>query len=101
MTGPSEPVVMYSCTRYQGAEYPYLLDKTVRIIAVLKNALRGPLDSASYVAIRNERDLARAGGVTALDRVEVQAWMPEEERFSFLSCDARADDLACFSHLKR
>jgi len=46
--------------------------------------------------IDTEVDLARAGGVTANDRVAVQPWMPGVGRFSHVTSDARAVDLACF-----
>lgn len=49
----------------------------------------------------DEDDLERAGGVTADDRVEVQPWLAAEGRFSFVSSDPRAIDLACFASLKR
>jgi hypothetical protein len=50
--------------------------------------------------ITDEEDLVRRGGVTAGDRVEVQPWIEKEERFSFVSSDPRAVDLACFSDLE-
>ena len=74
----------------------------MRIIAVLKNALRADYDpdrDGQY--IRDEEDLERAGGVTADDRVEVQPWLAAEGRFSFVASDPRAIDLACFASLKR
>jgi hypothetical protein len=39
--------------------------------------------------------------VTADDRVEVQPWLAAEGRFSFVSSDPRAIDLACFASLTR
>jgi hypothetical protein len=38
----------------------------------------------------------RAGGVTAEDCIEVLPWLAAEGRFSFVSSDPRATDLACF-----
>ena len=89
-------------TTYDGAEHAYLRGHKVRIVAVLKNALRADYDpdrDGQY--IRDEEDLERAGGVTADDRVEVQPWLAAERRFSFVSSDPRAIDLACFASLKR
>lgn len=89
-------------TTYDGTEHAYLRGHKVRIVAVLKNALRADYDpdqDGQY--IRDEQDLARAGGVTADDRVEVQPWLAAERRFSFVSSDPRAIDLACFASLKR
>lgn len=89
-------------TTYDGTEHAYLRGHKVRIIAVLKNALRADYDpdrDGQY--IRDEEDLERAGGVTADDRVEVQPWLATEGRFSFVSSDPRAIDLACFASLKR
>lgn len=89
-------------TTYDGTEHAYLRGHKVRIVAVLKNALRADYDpdrDGQY--IRDEEDLERAGGVTADDRVEVQPWLAAERRFSFVSSDPRAIDLACFASLKR
>lgn len=89
-------------TTYDGTEHGYLRGHKVRIIAVLKNALRADYDpdqDGQY--IRDEEDLERAGGVTADDRVEVQPWLAAERRFSFVSSDPRAIDLGCFASLKR
>ena len=87
-------------TTYDGTEHAYLRGHEVRIVAVLKNALRADYDpdrDGEY--IRDEEDLERAGGVTADDRVEVQP--AAEGLFSFVSSDPRAIDLACFASLKR
>jgi len=89
-------------TTYDGTEHGYLRGHKLRIIAVLKNALRDDYDpdqDGQY--IREEDDLERAGGVTTDDRVEVQPWLAAEGRFSFVSSDPRAIDLACFASLKR
>ena len=79
-------------TTYLGKEHGYLRGYRVRIVAVLK---------ADGSFIKDEDDLARAGGVNADDRVEVQPWLEAERRFSFVTSDPRAVDLACFEHLKR
>jgi hypothetical protein len=89
-------------TTYDGTEHAYLRGHKVRIVAMLKNALRAdyePDRDGQY--IRDEDDLERAGGVTAEDRVEVQPWLAAEGRFRFVSSDPRAIDLACFASLKR
>lgn len=89
-------------TTYDGAEHGYLRGHKVRIVAVLKNALRtdyDPEEDRQY--IRDEEDLERAGGVTADDRIEVHPWLAAEGRFSFVSSDPRAIDLACLASLKR
>lgn len=73
---------------------------TVRIIGVIKGAASdayNPDEEGSYIT--DNESLARAGGVTASDRVEVQPWIEREGRFSFASSDARAVDLECFAHL--
>jgi hypothetical protein len=89
-------------TTYDGTELRYLRGHRVRIVAVLKNALRADYDpDHDGQHITDEDDLARAGGVTADDRVEVQSWLEAEGRFSFVSSDPRAIDLACFASLKR
>jgi len=43
--------------------------------------------------------LARCGGITKYDRVEVQPWIEREGRYSFVTSDPLAVDLACFQHL--
>jgi hypothetical protein len=58
-----------------------------------------PERDGSY--LRDEDEIARAGGVTADDRVEVQPWLEGGQRWSFVCSDPRAVDLACFRHLTR
>lgn len=74
-------------------------------LTVLNDALWGEavkrFEDRDGQYIRDEEDLERAGGVTADDRVEVQPWLAAEGRFSFVSSDPRAIDLACFASLKR
>ena len=95
--------ILGSTTTYHGTEHRYLKGYKVRIVAVLKNAARPDLDvdGPDYVHISDEDDLARAGGVTADDRIEVQPWMEKEGRFSFVTSDPRAVDLACFRKLAK
>ena len=89
-------------TTYHGTEHRYLAGYQVRIIAVIKGAAAPDYDAdAEGAYLTDEEDLVRAGGVTADDRVEVQPWIEKEERFSFVSSDPRAIDLACFAHLAR
>jgi hypothetical protein len=90
-------------TRYSGTEHGYLRGHKVRIVAVLKNAARPAIDvdGPDYAHIDDEDELVRAGGVTADDRVEVQPWLEEQGRFSFVTSDPRAIDMACFAHLRR
>ena len=49
--------------------------------------------------ISDDDDLERAGGVTIFDRIEVQPWLEKEDRFSFVTSDPRAQDLACYEAL--
>jgi hypothetical protein len=74
-------------TTYDGTEHGYLRGHEVRIVAALKNALRvdyDPDQDGQY--IRDEEDLARAGGVTADDRVELSPGSPR--RGASASCRA-------------
>ncbi len=67
-----------------------------------KNAAKGDYDAdADDGYLTDEEDIARRGGVTADDRVEVQPWIEKEERFSFVSSDPRAIDLDSFKHLAK
>ncbi len=89
-------------TTYHGTEHRYLRGQKVRIIAVFKNAARPDFDpDAEDGYIDDDDAIARCGGVTADDRVEVQPWIEKEGRFSFASSDPRATDLECFAHLAR
>ncbi len=88
-----------STTTYHGTEHSYLKGYKVRIVAVLKNAARPHIDvdGPDYARITDESDLASAGGISADDRVEVQPWIDEEGRFSFVTSDPKAVDLACYA----
>jgi hypothetical protein len=95
--------VIGAITTCQSEEHPYLKGYKVRIVAVFKNGARADIDveGPDYADIDDEDDLARAGGVTASDRVEVQPWLEKEGRFSFVTSDPKAEDLECFAHLRR
>lgn len=67
-------------------------------MAVMKRAATPDQDD-SY--LRDEDELGRAGGMSGGDRVEVQPWLVDEQRWSFVSSDPRAIDLACFRGLTR
>ena len=89
-------------TTYQGTEHPYLRGCTVRIVGVMKRAATPDYDperDGSY--LRDEEEITRAGGVTAEDRVEVQPWIAGEQRWSFVSSDPKATDLALFQNLTK
>ena len=94
--------ILGSTTTYHGDEHPYLRGLKVRIVAVMKGAAapdHDPDRDDSY--LRDEDAIARAGGVTAEDRVEVQPWLEGEQRWSFVCSDPKATDLACFASTKR
>ncbi len=93
--------VIGTVTTYHGDEHPYLRGHQVRIVAVLKNAAKPGIDvdGPDYDHISDDEDLARAGGVTRHDRIEVQPWIEQEDRFSFVTSDPRAVDLGCFKDL--
>jgi hypothetical protein len=90
--------ILGSTTTYNGTEHPYLRGYKVCIVAVMKRAAT-PDQDGSY--LRDEDEIARVGGVTAEDRVEVQPFLEGEQRWSFVSSDPRAIDLACFRQLTR
>ena len=94
--------ILGSTTTYLGTEHPYLRGCKVRIVGVMKGAAapdHDPEHEDSY--LRDEDALALAGGVTADDRIEVQPWLAGEQRWSFVTSDPRAIDLACFRRLTR
>lgn len=82
-------------TRYHGDEHRYLRGYEVAIVAVLKDALR--IEEPGYLT--DDDAIARLGGVTAFDRIEVAPFIEKEGRFSFVTSDPKAVDLACFSTL--
>jgi len=88
-------------TTYHGTEHPFLKGYKVRIVAVLKNADKPGIDvdGPEYQNISDDIDLERAGGVTVFDRIEVAPWIEKEGRFSFVTSDPKAVDLACFKGL--
>ena len=83
---------MGTITSYHGTEHRYLRGYKVRIIGVIK---------ADGQYIRDDDELQQAGGVQPEDRLEVQPWIEKAGRFSFVSSDPRAIDLACFAHLAK
>ena len=94
--------ILGSTTTYHGTEHPYLRGLKVRIVGVMKRAAAPDYDPDRDGAyLRDEEEIARAGGVTADDRVEVQPWLKEERRWSFVCSDPLATDLACFARLKK
>jgi len=95
-----EPIIG-SVTTYVGTEISGLNGCQVRIRAILRGAARPDVnvDAADHY-VDDDVTLARLGGITADDRVDVQAWIETLARFSFVSVDARAVDLARFAALK-
>ncbi len=83
-------------TTYHGVEHPYLRGYDVRVVAVLRTT-GGP----EYERLTDDLHIAQAGGVTASDRLEIQPWLKAEGRFSFVTSDPRAIDLAAFAHLRQ
>jgi len=92
-------------TTYQGKEHRSITGRTVRIIAVLKGAAtqnhNPDADDADDAYLSSDEAIVAAGGVSADDRVEVLVWGEAQQRFSFVSMDPLATDLACFAHLAR
>ena len=94
--------IVGNTTTYHGTEHPYLCGLKVRIVAVMKRAATPDYDpdrDGSY--LRDGDAIARAGGVTAEDRIEVQPWLEGERRWSFVTSDPRALDLGCFKKLAK
>jgi len=86
-------------TTYDGDEHPYLRGHKLRIVAVLPGAAAPDFAPDSEGSVfRDDHEIERAGGVTADDRIEIQPWVEREQRWSFVTSDPRAIDLACFRH---
>lgn len=89
-------------TTDDGDGHPYLRGHKVRIVAVLPRAAALDFDpDRDGAALRDDDEVECAGGVTADDRVEVQPWLEREQRWSFVTSDPSAIDLACFRHLTK
>ncbi len=86
-------------TTYDGDEHWYLRGHKVCVVAVLPRAAAPNFDpDRDGAVLHDDSELERAGGVTAHDRIEVQPWLEREQRWSFVTSDPRAIDLACFRH---
>jgi len=88
-------------TIYIGTEHAGLTGCKVKILAVIRGGAE-PVDDPAVDCdvIKDDDGLARAGGVTAADRVEVQPWIEAEQRWSWVTSDPRAADCKCFAHLQ-
>lgn len=96
----SNDSIIGAITTYDGSEHPYLRGYPVRIVAILHNGDAEPDKDGEipgYAHLDNDTDIARYGGVTANDRVEVAPWIEREGRFSWVTSDPRAVDLAVFA----
>ncbi|ACY15429.1 hypothetical protein [Haliangium ochraceum] len=104
-----ETKVIGTVTTYHGSEFGCLRrSRAVLITGVYKNVEHPDYDDdidaedqprgfGDYIT--DDDVLARCGGVTAFDRVEVQPWVEREGRYSFVTSDPLAVDLACFQEL--
>jgi hypothetical protein len=90
-------------TTYNGTEHRYMTGYKVRIVSILKNDVKPGIDvdGPEYQNISDDIDLERAGGVTTFDRFEVQPYIEKEGRFSWVTSDPKAVDLACFKYLAK
>ena len=95
--------VIGKVTTYHGTEHGFLTGYKVRIVAVMRNSIKPGIedDDPDYDYIRDDDYLQSTGGVTVFDRLDVQPWLEKEGRFSFVTSDARAQDLTCFKHLAK
>ncbi len=85
-------------TTYTGTEQGHLAGLRLKIVAVLKGAAGDNFNpDAPGTYITDDEELARAGGVEPMDRVEVLPWIARDRDWSFCSSDPRAADLAAFA----
>lgn len=101
-------------TVYHGNEFKFLKPPTtpkVRIVAVFKpmtDAIRSVIGRSSMFNVEDDEEikidldaeLKRHGGIDSGDRVEVQPWIEKQGRWSFVTSDPLAKDLAIFSGRK-
>jgi hypothetical protein len=85
-------------TTYNGNEFGFMKNQKVRIVAILRSDVDPDSDDAF---VKDDQHLARLGGVKAGDRIEVQPWIEKEGRFSWVTSDPKAVDLACFRQLAK
>ena len=85
-------------TTYQGSEFGFMKNQKVRIVAILRSEVDPDSEDAF---VKDDQHLTRLGGVKAGDRIEVQPWIEKEGRFSWVTSDPKAVDLACFKHLAK
>jgi hypothetical protein len=91
--------ILGSITTYLGDEIKGIKGHQVRILAVLRGALRPDADpDADGFFVNDEEELARLGGVTAEDRIDVQP-IDRKGRQSFVHVDPKATDLEIFKYL--
>ncbi|MDY0002195.1 MAG: hypothetical protein RBU30_12930 [Polyangia bacterium] len=98
----AEEQIIGRVTRYHGDEHPCLRGYDVRIVAILHLGNTAPDadgEIRGYERLESDDEIARYGGVTANDRVEVAPFIAREGRFSWVTSDPRAIDLACLAHL--
>jgi len=86
--------IIGAVTTYLGSSYGIKKGQEVRIVAVMKAN-----DPESYC--RDDWELTRAGGIAREDRVEIQPWIEKEKRFSFVTSDPKASELAMFKSLRK
>ncbi len=92
--------VIGTVTTCNSTEHRYLAHHEVKIVAVIKGAAAPDLDPDADLAIATtDEELERLGGLDAHDRVEVTPWIASEGRFSFVTSDPKAVDLAAFELL--
>lgn len=85
-------------TTYHGNEFGFMKNLEVRIVAILRSDVDPDSEDAF---VKDDQHLARLGGVTIHDRIEVAPWIENEGRFSWVTSDPKAVDLACFKHLAK
>ena len=91
------PKIIGTLTTCDSAEHRYLRGYKVKIIAIMRP---GATEDDDGLYLTDDADIARAGGVSAGDRVEV-APILEKGRPSFVTSDPKAVDLGCFASLTR
>ncbi|MBN2715750.1 MAG: hypothetical protein JXX14_07830 [Deltaproteobacteria bacterium] len=88
--------IIGTTTTYKGSEFGFMKNLKVRIVAILRSDVDPDSEDAF---VKDDQHLARLGGVKPNDRIEVQPWIEKEGRFSWVTSDPKATDLACFKQL--
>ena len=93
--------IIGKATIYHGNMHSYMKGCKVRIISVLRRPNNNDKAGLEHAYLDDDHSIDQVGGVTAHDLIEVQPWIAEEGRYSWVTSDAVAADLEIFENLSK